>query len=275
MVSAFLEFCLCLWHLVDGTDAVTSVMEGESVSLNTGVTEVQNYHLIQWMFGETQIAEINNLIKSSSIYGTDDDKTLKHRLKLDPQTGSLTITHTRTTDSGLYQLILTSGETRSKSFRVTVSGVFGADELKSVMEGDSVTLNPDLTQIKKFYLLEWRFGDSVIARIDEKDISYPSPTEIFRDRLQLDETGSLTIKNMKARLSGLYELQIRHSAGISKGKFNVTVHDCTRCCDTFEAAIRLVVAAVVGVAAVAVLVYDIRSTRSEQHRKRFTIKPTE
>uniref|UniRef100_A0A8C1MU51 Immunoglobulin domain-containing protein n=1 Tax=Cyprinus carpio TaxID=7962 RepID=A0A8C1MU51_CYPCA len=124
MVSAFLVFCLCLRHLVDGTDAVmsVSVMKGESVSLNTDVTEVQNYHLIQWMFGEIQIAEINNLIKINSIYDTDDDKTLKHRLKLDPQTGSLTITHTRTTDSGLYQLRLTSGEIRSKSFRVTVSG---------------------------------------------------------------------------------------------------------------------------------------------------------
>uniref|UniRef100_A0A8C1EE41 Immunoglobulin domain-containing protein n=1 Tax=Cyprinus carpio carpio TaxID=630221 RepID=A0A8C1EE41_CYPCA len=173
MVSAFLVFCLCLRHLVDGTDEVMSmsVMEGDSVSLNTGVTEVQNYHLIQWMFGEIKIAEINRLSQSSSIYGTDDDKTLKNRLNLDPQSGSLTITHTRTTDSGLYQLILTSGETRSKSFRVTVS-------------------------------------------------------------------------------------------------------DCTRCCDTFEAAIRLVIAAVVGVAAVAVLVYDFRSTRSEQHR-RDSIKPME
>ncbi len=100
-----------------------TVMEGDSVTLNTGVTEVQNNRLIQWMFGETQIAEINRLSQSSSIYGTDDDKTLRDRLQLDPQTGSLTITNTRTTDSGRYQLIiLTSEETRYKSFRVTVSG---------------------------------------------------------------------------------------------------------------------------------------------------------
>ncbi len=98
------------------------MMEGESVALNTGVTEVQKYYLIQWMFGETQIAEISRLSKSSSIYGSDDDTTLKDRLQLDPQTASLTITNTRTTDSGLYQLILSGGETRCKSFSVTVSG---------------------------------------------------------------------------------------------------------------------------------------------------------
>ncbi len=106
--------------------------------------------------------------------------------------------------------------------------MFGADEdeLKavSVMEGDSVTLNPDLTQIKEFYLLEWRFGDSDIAKTVGKNVLYPSYTEIFRDRLQLDVTGSLTIKNMKAKHSGLYELQISHSAGTAERKFSVTVY---------------------------------------------------
>ncbi len=61
--------------------------------------------------------------------------------------------------------------------------MFGADEDEvkavSVMEGDSVTLNPDLTQIQKFNLIEWKFGDPVIAQTDRKDISYPSHIEIF------------------------------------------------------------------------------------------------
>ncbi|XP_073700971.1 uncharacterized protein [Garra rufa] len=108
-------------------------------------------------------------------------------------------------------------------------GVFGADgdevETVSVMEGDSVTLNPDLTQIKKFTQIDWRFGDSVIARTDGTEISYPKPTERFRGRLLLDLTGSLTIKNMKTKHSGLYELQIDHSSGTLDRKFNVTVKE--------------------------------------------------
>ncbi len=106
--------------------------------------------------------------------------------------------------------------------------MFGADEDEvkavSVMEGDSVTLNPDLTQIKTFYLIEWRFRGPIIAQTVGKNVLYPSYTEIFRDRLQLDVTGSLTIKNMKTKHAGLYELQIRHDAGTTDRKFNVTVY---------------------------------------------------
>ncbi len=106
--------------------------------------------------------------------------------------------------------------------------MFGADEDEvksvSVVEGDSVTLHTDLTQIKRFYLLEWRFRDPVIAQTDGKTISYPSHTEIFRGRLQLDQTGSLTIKNMKTKHSGLYKLLISHSAGTEYRIFNVIVY---------------------------------------------------
>ncbi|XP_050956404.1 uncharacterized protein LOC127157212 isoform X2 [Labeo rohita] len=120
-----------------------------------------------------------------------------------------------------------------KSFQIflLLCGVFGADQYEvksvSVMEGGSVTLNPDLTQIKNFYLIEWRFEDPVIAQTNGKDITYPNHTDIFRDRLLLDQTGSLTIKNMRIKHSGLYKLQIRHSTGTLKGKFSVTVYEST------------------------------------------------
>uniref|UniRef100_A0A8C2CXR3 Immunoglobulin domain-containing protein n=1 Tax=Cyprinus carpio TaxID=7962 RepID=A0A8C2CXR3_CYPCA len=172
MVSAFLVFCLCLRHLVDGTDEVmsVSVMEGESVSLNTSVTEVQNYHLIQWMFGETQIAEINNLIKINSIYGTDDDKTLQNRLNLDPQTGSLTITNTRTTDSGLYKLILTSRETRSKSFRVTVSESSSSSSCVS----SSCAVNNSTLKHTENLNTEWNAQDCGISKAAKDTSILPS-----------------------------------------------------------------------------------------------------
>ncbi|XP_058617252.1 uncharacterized protein LOC131530800 isoform X2 [Onychostoma macrolepis] len=209
MVRAFVVFGLCLWRLVDAVSSV-SVMEGDSVALNTGVTEVQNYYLIHWVFRETRIAEINNLTKSSSIYNTDDDKTLRDRLQLDPQTGSLTITNTRTTDSGLYQLILTSEETRSKNFSVTVSAT--TTQSSSSPEGSA--------------------SSSCVS-------------------------SSCAVNNSA----------IKHTENLSP--------DCIRYCGTLEAVIRLVVAAVVGVAAVAVLVYDIRSTRSEQHGRDITVRPME
>ncbi|KAK7126542.1 hypothetical protein R3I94_017889 [Phoxinus phoxinus] len=118
MVNAFVLFCLSLCRLVDVADAVksVSVMEGDSVTLNTDVTEVQKYLLIQWTFRSTRIAEFNRLTQTSSTY----DSRFKDRLNLD-QTGSLTITNTRTSDSGLYQLTIVAEETKYNSFYVTVN----------------------------------------------------------------------------------------------------------------------------------------------------------
>ncbi len=99
------------------------------------------------------------------------------------------------------------------------------DEVKSVMEGDSVSLNLDLTQIQRLDLLLWRFGDkgSTIALIDGNEISYED-YEVFRDRLELDQTGSLTITNIRTNHSGLYKAEINHNTGTSYIKFSVNVY---------------------------------------------------
>ncbi|XP_048041590.1 uncharacterized protein LOC125265420 [Megalobrama amblycephala] len=111
-------------------------------------------------------------------------------------------------------------------------GVFGAgtDEVKIVivMEGDSVTLNPDLTQIQGINQMMWRFGDSrsVIAQIEENEISLShNLPEMFKDRLKLDQTGSLTITNMRTKHSGLYRLEINHRTGTLYLNFSVTVYE--------------------------------------------------
>ncbi|XP_050957301.1 carcinoembryonic antigen-related cell adhesion molecule 1-like [Labeo rohita] len=113
-------------------------------------------------------------------------------------------------------------------FLLMMCGVFYAetDEPISVMEGDSVTLNLDLTKIQRLYLIQWRFGDkgSTIAQTDGNEIS-DEDYEIFRDRLQLNQTGSLTITNIRTNHSGLYEAEIGHSTGTSYIKFNVYVYE--------------------------------------------------
>ncbi|KAF4098070.1 hypothetical protein G5714_022078 [Onychostoma macrolepis] len=260
----------------------------------------------------------------------------------------------------------------------SMSGVFGADEVKSVsvLEGDSVTLNPDLTHIQKGDL-KWKFEQFLIAKINtennERTYHNDSAGGRFRGRLELDQTGSLSITSTTTEHTGLYEVYSRNSSNIPLYKFSLTVYArppipainrdssqcssssseqncsllcsavnvshvtlswfkghsllssisasdlsislslplemeyqdkntyscvinnpisnqtkllnstelcqpcayCIRYCGTLEAVIRLVVAAVVGVAAVAVLVYDIRSTRSEQHGRDITVRPME
>ncbi|CAM4659185.1 unnamed protein product [Leuciscus chuanchicus] len=107
-------------------------------------------------------------------------------------------------------------------------GVFGdRDAVKSVsvMEGDSVTLNPDLTDIQRDEQIEWRFENIRIATVIMNNPKYYDNDERFRDRLKLDQTGSLTISDIRTTDSGLYKLStiIRSKEFIKR--FKVTVNE--------------------------------------------------
>ncbi|KAI2650773.1 T-lymphocyte surface antigen Ly-9 [Labeo rohita] len=171
-----------------------TVMEGDSVTLHTNVTEILNDKEIVWSFNTTLIARV---IQNNAVY---DDLLIKDRLQLDNQTGDLTITNIRTTDSGLYSFgYKNSSDGSVKTFSVTCVRDTGMKSL-SVMEGDSVTLYTDVPDIRKY--------------------------DRYRDRLQLDhETGSLIIINIETSYSGIYEVEMSSSSGrhtIHK-TFNVTV----------------------------------------------------
>uniref|UniRef100_A0A8C1A0Y3 Immunoglobulin domain-containing protein n=2 Tax=Cyprinus carpio carpio TaxID=630221 RepID=A0A8C1A0Y3_CYPCA len=149
--------------------------------------------------------------------------------------------------------------------------VFGSESNEiqsvSVMEGESVTLNTDVTEIHKHDDILWKYGaeKSLIAKINQEtgnSSTYDVPDGRFRDRLKLDDqTGSLTITNITTQHAGLYEVKIA-AAKLSSKTFIVSVYEVhTHLCGSTEAVIRLVVSALVGIATVAVLVYDIRSRR--------------
>ncbi|XP_026091345.1 natural killer cell receptor 2B4-like isoform X2 [Carassius auratus] len=112
---------------------------------------------------------------------------------------------------------------------ICVEGVFGAapDVMKSVTEGDSVTLNTDVTELQRDDQILWMFGpkETRIAEIYKLVIDMFNSHEIFGDRLKLDnQTGSLTIRNTRSTDSGLYKRQIRSNRGNSDKIFNVTVY---------------------------------------------------
>ncbi|KAL0161415.1 hypothetical protein M9458_045140, partial [Cirrhinus mrigala] len=95
-----------------------SVNEGDYVTLHTD-TEIQSNDLIQWKFGDTVIAEIDKATKRIHPHDGPDGR-FRGRLKLNNQTGSLTITNTRTTDSGDYELRISSSR-RTINRRITVT----------------------------------------------------------------------------------------------------------------------------------------------------------
>ncbi len=108
--------------------------------------------------------------------------------------------------------------------------MFGVDEVKSVsvMEGDSVTLESDVTEIQTDDEIEWRFGGNNfllarLSRASSRISTSDGPDGRFSDRLKLDnQTGSLTITNTSTTDSGLYVVEISESREI-RYRFNVIV----------------------------------------------------
>ncbi|XP_026054832.1 uncharacterized protein LOC113040796 [Carassius auratus] len=203
-----------------GADEV-SVNEGDSVTLNTDV-ETNQQEEVAWYFNNTRIAKIIGDLSyiCTDVQCIEGTERFRDRLKLDHQTGSLTIMNITNTDSGDYRLVIISSSSGSeKIFRVAVNDVPAArrDEMKtkSVVEGESVTLHPGVTKNPNV-VMTWYCNETLIAEItgdQSKICSDVQCKERFRDRLKLDhQTGSLTIMNTRTTDSGEYKLEIISSS---------------------------------------------------------------
>ncbi|KAJ8371546.1 hypothetical protein AAFF_G00307470 [Aldrovandia affinis] len=96
-----------------------------------------------------------------------------------------------------------------------------------VREGETVTLNSHLTELKTDSQILWSFdaGSSyIIGQLFSGQIKTEF-AERFRDRLELDrQIGSLTISNLNTKDSGVYQIQTIISGKISLLKFKLTVY---------------------------------------------------
>ncbi|XDV23528.1 hypothetical protein PO909_028073, partial [Leuciscus waleckii] len=213
------------------TDRVSvSVMEGDSVTLHTDV-ETNQQEKIKWFFNNTRIAQItvDQSKICTDVQCNEGTERFRDRLKLDHQTGSLTITNITNTDSGVYQLqIISSNTVIGKIFSVTVHDVPGAetDKTKSVKEGESVTLDPGVVKNPKD-LMTWYFNDSRLAEITGNQSKICTDVQCknrFRDRLKLDhQTGSLTITNTRNTDSGVYYLEIFSNSSIIRRQHSISI----------------------------------------------------
>ncbi|XP_016111436.1 uncharacterized protein [Sinocyclocheilus grahami] len=192
-------------------------MEGDPVILQTDVPQLTGDELIVWRFGDEGklIAKADIEAKSSSLYDTDE--RFRDRLQLNDQTVSLTITNTRTTDSGLYTAKISSNkQTLYKRFIVTVS----VKEVPAKV-GESVTLDPGLETLRSDLIL-WTFGAKNCLVI-KAESGTTSISDRFRDRLELNhQTGSLTITNTTDTDFGLFQLQIINRDRTRYRRFNLT-----------------------------------------------------
>uniref|UniRef100_A0A9J8C6Y5 Zgc:171490 n=1 Tax=Cyprinus carpio carpio TaxID=630221 RepID=A0A9J8C6Y5_CYPCA len=221
MTNFFIVVSVCVFSLGVFVDYISGVsvfvMEGDSVTLHTDVKTNQHEN-IKWFFNSIRIAQITRDLRKicTDVQCNEGTERFRDRLKLDHQTGSLTIRDIRTTDSEDYKLqIISSSSSSENIFSVVVHDVPAAerDEMqrKTLKEGESFTFDPgDIKNTED--VMVWYFNDSLIAEItgDQSKICTDDECkERFRDRLKLDhQTGSLTITNTRTTDSGEYTLQI-------------------------------------------------------------------
>nr|XP_017208710.1 uncharacterized protein LOC103909536 [Danio rerio] len=244
---------VCFWHLTGVLGESVLVLEGDSVTLHTGLTELLEDELIKWRFGaeNTLITKINVMDNRITIYEDVLDGRFRNRLKVD-QTASLTITNITTEHAGVYQLQTNS---LSKSFSITVYARLPVPVLIrdcSSSSSSSVQYCSVLCSVVNVSAvsLSWYKGNSVLSSISVSDlsISLSLPLEV---EYQENNTYSCVINNTISNQTT--HLNITQLCQTCKGSGH--------CCGPTEAVIRLVGSALVGVAVAAFLVYDIRSRK--------------
>nr|XP_055074211.1 uncharacterized protein LOC129453852 isoform X1 [Misgurnus anguillicaudatus] len=216
-----------------------SVTEGDPVTLSVSLTETQREDRITWKFApqeinaaEIIIAETEDKGNTVTLHEDRADGRFRDRLKLNTHTGSLTITNTNITHTGLYQVNTIRTNTQLKTINLTVYGVSGS-QFVSVMEGDSVTLSVSLTETQRKEGITWKFGPNKTSIAKMKDykttVYYDDRLDgRFKNRLHLNnQTGSLTIINTNITHTGLYHLTTM-SQDEPLNIFNITVYDSTR-----------------------------------------------
>ncbi|KAK7136756.1 hypothetical protein R3I93_016956 [Phoxinus phoxinus] len=243
---------------------VQSVMLGDSVTLDSGVSEVQLKDEIEWRFDNSRIVNAINL-GNPKYY---DDERFRDRLKLE-RNGSLTITDTRTTDTGVYKFsTIINNKELLKTFSVTVYAPVPIPVISSVISqcssssetSSSPTCVVQCSVMDVFRVnLSWYKGISVLSSISVSDLSISLSLPLEVD-YQDNNTYSCVVSNP-----------------VSNQSKHVCITDlCRLCtdevsfCESTEAVIRLAGTALVSLAAAAafiVLVYDIRSRRTEMERQ--------
>ncbi|XP_065099569.1 uncharacterized protein [Paramisgurnus dabryanus] len=268
-MNGVIFFCLCLWSLsgVFGSEFV-SVMEGDSVILSFSLTEPQIKDGITWKFGPQETPIANMINYKTTVYDDRPDGTFKNRLRINHETGTLTITNTRTPHTGLYILTTPSQEKPLNIFNVTVARLpVPVITIDSTQCSSSSSSSSSICSLLCSVLnvrdvsLSWYKGNSLLSSTSWSDLNFNNISLPLEVEYQDTNKYSCVVNNTNTK-------QTQH-LNIKNLCQTCSVKEVVYCCRSFtEVVIQLVVSVLVGVAAVGFVVYDIRSRRDEEKRMR-------
>ncbi|XP_051763333.1 natural killer cell receptor 2B4-like isoform X2 [Ctenopharyngodon idella] len=147
-------------------------MEGDSVTLYTDLTEIMDD--VQWSFETNHIliAKINVLADSFTVYDNVLDGRFRDRLKLDNQTGSLTITNIITEHDGVYQLEISGSKLTTRIFSVSVYARLPVPVISNSSQCSSSSCSLVCSAVNVSHVtLSWYKGNSLLSSISVSDLS--------------------------------------------------------------------------------------------------------
>uniref|UniRef100_A0A8C1ZWE4 Ig-like domain-containing protein n=1 Tax=Cyprinus carpio TaxID=7962 RepID=A0A8C1ZWE4_CYPCA len=168
MVCTFVLFSLCWWRLTGVFGESVSVMEGDSVTLHTDVTKIQEDEDILWKFGNEKslIAQIK---REKQIF---PDERFRDRLKLDRQTGSLIITNITTQQAGLYEVKISGAKRTTKTFSVSVYARLPTPKITRDSSSSQQNCSLVCSVLNVGHVtLSWYKGNSLLSSISVSDLS--------------------------------------------------------------------------------------------------------
>uniref|UniRef100_A0A8C1B3Z8 Ig-like domain-containing protein n=1 Tax=Cyprinus carpio carpio TaxID=630221 RepID=A0A8C1B3Z8_CYPCA len=180
MFHMYILFCMCWWSLIGVFGETVSVMEGDSVTLHTDLTEIYEDDEILWNFGAEKfiLAKINRGTGIFTIFDDVLDGKLKERLKLNNQTGSLTITNITTQHAGLYKQEIHGAKLTSKTFSVSVYARLPVPNITRDCSSSSSSSSSSsycslLCSVVNVghVTLSWYKGNSLLSSISVSDLS--------------------------------------------------------------------------------------------------------